>query len=261
MFSDAGPDVRWVGNERGYAGETNWSCIDAHDISPGHAPEARLNTGQREGASWIPAECDVSIRPGWFYHATENDKVKSVAELMEIYYRSVGRNGSMLLNLPPDRRGRIHENDFRRLMEFCAAREAAFGVDLARNKAVSVPIYSEILPEYGSWHLTDGKEDSCWCPSDGANTCSFTVHFDSKTKINQVHLREFILLGQRVEHYTIEAMIGREWQPLGEGTTIGNRRIVRFPGVSTDTVKVSITKSRACPVLKGISVYNALEVS
>ena len=121
MFCDAGPDVRWVGNEKGIAGDPSWATLNRDDFAPGEADEARLNRGDRPGTHWLPAECDVSIRPGWFYHASEDGKVKTPRELLDLYYQSVGRGASFLLNVPPDRRGRLHENDERSLRGFEAA--------------------------------------------------------------------------------------------------------------------------------------------
>src|SRR5208282_6245215 len=111
MFSDGGPDIRWVGNERGEAGATCWATLDRQDFAPGLADEARLNRGDRPGTDWLPAECDVSIRPGWFYHSREDNQVKTPRQLVELYYNSVGRGASFLLNVPPDRRGQISKND------------------------------------------------------------------------------------------------------------------------------------------------------
>ncbi|HRW55595.1 MAG TPA: alpha-L-fucosidase, partial [Phycisphaerae bacterium] len=136
IFSDAGPDVRWVGNENGFADETNWSTLRRNEFRPGGPNYRELTHGHADGAYWTPAECDVSIRPGWFYHAAEDDKVKSLSELLDIYDKSVGRNGVLLLNVPPDRRGLIHENDARRLAEFRDAIEATFRDNLALGKRV-----------------------------------------------------------------------------------------------------------------------------
>ena len=111
MFSDAGPDIRWVGNEQGVAGQTCWATLNAADFAPGRANEKRLNVGDRPGTDWIPAECDVSIRPGWFYHASEDRRVKTPGQLVDLYFKSVGRGATLMLNVPPDRRGQIHEND------------------------------------------------------------------------------------------------------------------------------------------------------
>ena len=129
MFSDVGPDCRWVGNERGYAGETNWSTLSPEGFTPGAGspPIDTLNSGNVHGTRWIPAEADVSIRPGWFWKESETQKLKSVDELMDIYFGSVGRNAVLLLNVPPDTRGRIPEADSIRLMEFRARRDSIFG--------------------------------------------------------------------------------------------------------------------------------------
>ena len=131
LFSDAGPDVRWVGNEKGIAGDPAWATLNRDDFAPGEADEARLNRGDRPGTHWLPAECDVSIRPGWFYHPAEDEKVKSPDELLDLYYQSVGRGASFLLNVPPDRRGRIHANDERSLRAFGRLLEQTFALDLA----------------------------------------------------------------------------------------------------------------------------------
>ena len=134
IFSDAGPDVRWMGNENGFAGETNWSLLDKSSIGIGQADSPGykfLNTGQADGKDWLVGECDVSIRPGWFYHPAEDGKVKSLEQLLDIYYKSVGRNAVLLLNLPPDRRGLIHENDMQRLKEFKATLDETFKTNLA----------------------------------------------------------------------------------------------------------------------------------
>ena len=117
-LADAGPDVRWIGNEKGFAGETNWSTINNQDITIGAADVSYLNTGDPQGSEWVVGECNVSIRPGWFYHENENQLVKTPQELIDIYYRSVGRNGVLLINIPPDQRGLFHERDIQVLKEF-----------------------------------------------------------------------------------------------------------------------------------------------
>jgi alpha-L-fucosidase len=133
MFSDAGPDIRWVGNERGFAGDPCWTTLDMTRPMryPGGSSEG-LNSGERPGTAWLPAECDVSIRPGWFYHAAEDAKVKTPAQLLDIYYKSVGRGACLNLNLPPDRRGRINERDVESLKSFRRILDATFATNLAR---------------------------------------------------------------------------------------------------------------------------------
>jgi len=140
IFSDVGPGCRWVGNENGFAGATNWSTLNVKGFEPGkNAPATTiLNRGDEDGEQWVPAESDVSIRPGWFYSAATDDKVKSLAQLLEIYYASVGRNSNLLLNVPVDRRGLIHANDSTRLMEFRRLLNETFKTNLARNAKVTV---------------------------------------------------------------------------------------------------------------------------
>jgi alpha-L-fucosidase len=120
VFSDIGPDVRWVGNENGIAGKTNWNYIDTTGFTRGAGGPSQkvLNTGSESGKQWVPAECDVSIRPGWFYHAEEDSKVKTGEQLFDLYLKSVGRGSNLLLNVPPDRRGLINEKDSAALMDF-----------------------------------------------------------------------------------------------------------------------------------------------
>ena len=133
MFSDGGPDIRWIGNESGFAGETCWATVNRAGTFPGHADGRTLVQGQRTGADWLPGEVDVSIRPGWFYHASEDQRVRSPANLLKIYYESVGRGANLILNIPPDRRGRIHENDVKSLREWRRLLDATFTTDLAQG--------------------------------------------------------------------------------------------------------------------------------
>src|SRR5579871_4891827 len=137
IFSDAGPDIRWVGNEAGHADPTNWCLLRRDEFYPGTPRSAELTSGHADGNYWVPAECDVSIRPGWFYHANEDDRVKTVAQLEDIYYRSVGENASMLLNLPVDRRGLVHETDAERIRELHTLLQATFAHDLAKGKSAT----------------------------------------------------------------------------------------------------------------------------
>jgi len=134
IFSDAGPDIRWIGNERGYAGKTNWSTISNDNIVVGGADTAYLNSGDPDGKSWVIPLCNTSIRPGWFYHEKEDDRVKTIQQLLDVYYKSMGRNGVLLLNIPPDRRGLFHENDIQVLKEFRSVLDETFATNLALGK-------------------------------------------------------------------------------------------------------------------------------
>ncbi len=180
IFSDAGPDIRWVGNERGIAGETNWSTRYNEGTFPGFADEKALNTGDENGTSWIPAECDVSIRPGWFYHANEDAKLKSVDQLMDIYYGSVGRNCNLLLNIGVDRRGLVNENDIARLMEFKRAREMAFANNLAKGTITASNTRGN-SKRFAAANVLDGSFESYWATDDGVKTASLTLNLGRET--------------------------------------------------------------------------------
>src|SRR5216117_1198672 len=193
LFSDAGPDIRWVGNERGIAGETCWATSNRDDFSPGNADPARLNRGDRPGTHWVPAECDVSIRPGWFYHKSEDDQVKTARRLVDLYYSSVGRGASFLLNLPPDRRGRIHDNDVRSLREFRRLLDATFSTDLAPGARVAASNVrgngrdARFVPE----NVLDKRRDTYWTTDDQIRTPDLTLDLSREVTFNVVRLREY----------------------------------------------------------------------
>lgn len=259
IFSDVGPGCHWVGNENGFAGETNWSRLDVEGFEPGlKAPSSEiLNHGNRDGASWIPAEADVSIRPGWFYSSSTDDKVKSVDELMTIYCNSVGRNANLILNVPPDRRGRIHPADSARLMEFRAAREKAFGHNLAANATVTASNTRSRKSKYAAAHLTDGLYDTYWTTDDKVSTSSFTINLDRPQTISAIMLQEYIALGQRIESFKVECRSSdnQPWVETAEGTTIGYKRILRWKPCPATAVKVTVKRSRACPVINNVELY------
>lgn len=254
IFSDAGPDLRWVGNERGFAGETNWSNRDNEGTFPGFADEKALNVGEENGAWWIPAECDVSIRPGWFYHQNEDNKLKSVQQLMEIYYASVGRNANLLLNIGVDRRGLVNENDVARLMEFRQARESIFKTNLAKGKITADNVRGKDKV-FSADKLLDNNFETYWAADDGVTKASLTLDFGRETEFNQVLLQENIALGQRVKKFSIQIWNGQGFETVAQATTIGYKRIIRFPKVKTDKLKVVIEDSKACPTLSTLEVY------
>ena len=256
IFSDAGPDIRWVGNEKGFAGETNWSSRDNEGTFPGFADEKQLNVGDENGASWIPAECDVSIRPGWFYHANEDEKVKSVEQLMNIYYGSVGRNANLLLNIGVDRRGLVNENDERRLMEFKAAREAAFKTNLAKGRATASNVRGKDA-RFGAAAVLDGNPKTWWATDDGVTTASLELDLGRETEFNTLLVQENIALGQRVKKFSLHYWNGGAWQPIAEQTTIGYKRILRFPAVRAGKLRLTIDAAKACPTITNVELYRA----
>ena len=239
IFSDAGPDIRWVGNERGFAGETNWSLLRRDEFYPGTPNTKDLPTGQENGTHWLPAECDVSIRPGWFYHAEEDNRVKSAAQLMDIYYGSVGRNGSLLLNLPVDRRGLVHENDVAALMTFRKARDAAFAHDLARGRPVTASD-ERGSREFAARNAVDGDEKTYWAVHDGITDAWLEVDLGREEPVNCALAEEAIALGEKVKAFSIEAFTQGAWQTVFDGTTIGHKRIARFPTVTASKVRLHI---------------------
>jgi alpha-L-fucosidase len=254
IFSDAGPDIRWVGNERGFAGETNWSTRDNEGTFPGFADEKALNVGDENGDRWIPAECDVSIRPGWFYHAKEDESLKSVEQLMDIYYSSVGRNANLLLNIGVDRRGLVNENDARRLMEFKKAREEAFKENLARGKAAATNVRGNA---FRAENVLDSDPATYWATGDGVTSASLEINFGRTLEFNRFLAQENIALGQRVKKFSVQIWNGSSWEMVARQTTIGHKRILRFPAVKTSRLKLVIEEAKAAPTIASIEIYNA----
>lgn len=257
LFSDAGPDIRWCGNERGYVGETNWNTISVDTLFPGKGRiNQLLNNGSENGNSWVPAEVDVSIRPGWFYHASENDKVRTPENLFKIYLESVGRGASLLLNLPPDRRGLIHENDIRALRGWKDLLDQAFSYNMAHEAKVSADSYRGNSGKYAPSNVTDCKKDTYWTTDDGILTESIEIDLGAPNKISYVVMQEYIRLGQRVKSFDIEVFMNEMWVKAGEGTTIGYKRIVPIEMEGkVSKVKINIRDSRACPIISNIAVY------
>jgi alpha-L-fucosidase len=252
MFSDAGPDFRWVGNESGVAGDPCWATLNLTNRYPGGRSDG-LNSGERPGTHWIPAECDVSIRPGWFYHASEDSKVKSPTQLLDIYYKSVGRGACLNLNLPPDRRGRIHENDILSLQGFRNTLDRTFERNLAREAKVvaSNTRGHAFRPE----SLLDGQKDTYWSTADSVTTAEVVLTFSSPTRFNVIALREFLPLGQRIEAFTLESRQEGEWHQFASATSIGNLRLLQVPEVTTTQVRLKITKAPVCPAISEFGLF------
>lgn len=260
IFSDIGPDVRWVGNESGFAGETCWAMlsVDGYGRGADGPPQSLLNEGDPAGRSWIPAECDVSIRPGWFFHAAENERVKSIADLMEVYERSVGHGAVWLLNVPADKRGRIHEIDAARLLELRRVLEETFALDLARAGDAAATNVRGGEASFGADKALDGDPSTYWATDDGTAQASLTVELRGGPRfVSHVVLAEPIALGQRVGAFIAQALVDDAWREIGRGTTIGRKRILRFAPVMTRAVRLTILGARACPLLSTISVFAA----
>ncbi|MCA0365514.1 MAG: alpha-L-fucosidase [Bacteroidetes bacterium] len=254
FFSDAGPDIRWVGNERGIAGSTNWNNISRDTLYAGKSGiENLLNTGNESGVNWVPAEVDVSIRPGWFYHKEEDDKVKTPEQLFDIYLTSVGRGSNLLLNIPPDRRGLIHENDVKALLGWRKLLNERFSKNLAQNAlAITNSNFSKKLT---SGNLTDGNHESYWAAKKGSQSADITIKLSGKYLVSYVEIQENIALGQRVKAFEVTFFENNQWVKKAEGTTIGYKRILKITPTETDKIRITIKDSKAEPVLSEVKVW------
>lgn len=255
MFSDAGPDVRWVGNERGMGSLTNWCLLNRAEMYPGGDFARILGAGHEDGNYWVPAEVDVSIRRGWFWHKSQDSLVRSPENLMELYYSSIGRNSNLLLNVPPDTRGLLHENDVKSLIGFKALREKEFSLELAKGKKIKAS--GTRSKEFSASNMNDGNPETYWASRDDLTSADIIIDLGAETEVNRILLQEYIKLGQRVQEFKVEALVNREWQQLIDGTTIGYKVIRKFPLVKTSKIKFTITKSKACPVISNIELYRA----
>ena len=256
FFSDAGPDIRWCGNESGYVQETNWNTITPDTLYAGKPDiTALLNTGSENGTAWIPAEVDVSIRPGWFYHAEEDSLVKSPETLFNIYLTSVGRGSNLLLNVPPDRRGLIHENDIAALKGFKALLGREFDDNLAEKSPVKADFVRGNSDQFAGNKTTDGDEETYWATDDGVTSGTLEIDLRKQNQVKYIVLQEYIKLGQRVKSFEIEVLKGDEWIKVAEGTTIGYKRIMKIDPLETSKIRISVKEAKACPLLSNVEVY------
>ena len=255
IWNDGGDrgDLRWVGTEAGYVGETNWSLLNAK----GDVTNDMLRFGLENGDSWVPGEVNTSIRPGWFYHTYEDRRVKTLPQLLNIFYSSAGRNGTLLLNFPIDTRGLIHENDAKASKDLAAAVKETFAVNLAEKAKVTASNIRGNSKDFGPEKVTDGNKETYWATDDGTTSASLTINFPKPITFNRFLVQEYIRLGQRVKAFTVEAFVDGTWKEVAKATTIGYKRILRFPGVKATQVRFTITDSKSCPVISNLGIYNA----
>lgn len=254
IFSNVGPGCRWMGNEEGVNGRTCWSTMNIEGFEPGRSPSQDiLNTGEKNGGAWVGSETDVSIRPGWFWRESENSRVKSLQDLLKIYYESVGRNSLLLLNVPADTRGHLHEIDSTRLMEWRAALDEIFAEDLASGAKVSAS--SNRGCRFSASKVLDSDYDSYWAAKDGQTSASLTLSLDGEKTFNRVMIQEYIPLGQRVEKFTIEALTAEGWKTIASETTVGYKRIVLVPETTASEIRINFVSCLACPVISTVGLY------
>ena len=256
LFSDAGPDVRWVGNEHGFAYPTTWSNLMRDSVYAG-MPEYsdKWATGQENGTHWVPAEADVSIRPGWYYHAYEDHKLKTLPELLEIYYQSIGQNSSLLINFPIDTRGLIPDSDVQAIRELAAKVKEDFAVNLATGAKVSAS--SSRGAGYAASQVLDGDYKSFWSSAGGERSASVELDFGQPRSFNRILIQEYVNLGQRVSAFTVEKEVEGKWLPLAQGTTIGYTRILRVPDTQAQKIRINFLEAKGEPLIAELGVYAA----
>ncbi|MBX5324465.1 alpha-L-fucosidase [Streptococcus cristatus] len=254
IFSTEGISIRWIGNERGYAGDPLWQKVKPNQLGT-EAELDYLQHGDPSGTLFSIGEVDVSLRPGWFYH--EDQDPKSLEELVEIYFHSVGRGTPLLLNIPPNQDGVFDEKDIRRLYEFAAYRDTLYREDLALGAKVSGPALS---PDYACHHLTDGLETSSWA-SDAELPIQLELDLGSPKTFDVIELREDLKLGQRIAAFHVQVELDGVWQEFGSGYTVGYKRLLRGSVVEVQKIRVTITEAQALPLLTKISLYKTPTLS
>lgn len=255
IWNDGGDraDLRWVGTEAGYVGETNWSLLNA----TGDVPEKMLRYGVENGNAWVPGEVNTSIRPEWFYHEREDRLVKTLPQLMDTYYNSIGRNGTLLLNFPIMPNGLIHEKDEKAVQAFAKATREAFALNLAKNARATASQVRGKSPAYNAGKAIDADLESYWATDDAVRNASLTLHFTKPTAFNRFLMQEPIRLGQRVKSFTVEAFVGGNWKEIAKETTIGYKRILRFPTVEATQLRLTILDAKGSPLISNLGVYKA----
>ncbi|KAI3974788.1 hypothetical protein MKX01_028048 [Papaver californicum] len=257
IFSDAGPDTRWVGDEAGVAGSTCWFLVNQSSLTIGHTDAKYSGGGDPQGQDWIPAECDVSIRPGGFWHPSELPK--SALTLLDIYYKSAGRNCLLLLNVPPSSSGLISDEDVQVLREFTELRRAIFSHNLAVDAVLAAS--STHGSSFGDSrfepsHVLEEGIFHYWAPEEDQSEWIIYLDFATSVSFNMIQIQEPIHMGQRVVSFHLEILSQGIWQTIIKGTTVGYRRLVRFPIVKSRQLRLVIDKARADPLISYLGIYS-----
>ena len=270
-----GPDIRWCGNEAGDTRASEWSVLPASLMTPEEVAAKSQTTDDEEfrnlkikeeerdlgsrrvlqyakTLSWRPAEADTSIRPGWFYHSSEDDRVRSLETLLDIWYRTVGGNCTLLLNIPPDRRGLFHETDVQRLADMGAYLRKTFAVNYAEDAVfTSDKDNGHDLPE----NMKTDSYDTFYKPFDGDYAVTLHIRLKEKKPVSHIVIKECIPYSQRIEHYVMEVKTADGWKEVNRGTTVGYQKIASFTVEETDEIRIRILDSRVCPVISFIGIY------
>ena len=265
IFSDVGWDVRWVGNERGEAAPTSWATYTPMPLDgkskagPGEVKDELNPEGTRHGDFWMPAECDVPLRKGWFFHPSENNTVKSPEKLFDIYLKSVGRGGALDLGLAPDTRGLLHEEDVKALQGFGELLGKTFAKDLAKDARIAASqVRGGSKSRYGTSKLTDGDRYSYWSTDDGISDPDLTIEWSEPRTFDLFRLRENIKLGQRIEAMEIDSWEDGRWKPIASASSIGACRLILLPApVTTQKIRVRVTKSPVCVALSELGIFHS----
>ncbi|MFT6479995.1 MAG: alpha-L-fucosidase, partial [Spirosomataceae bacterium] len=257
IFSDIGPDVRWVGNEKGFAAETHWATFTPEALTgktavPGNVNTETSSVGTRNGKYWTPAECDVPLRPGWFYHPEQDGKEKDADYLVDLYFKSVGRGACLDLGLSPTPEGKLHENDVRILKEFNAELTSIFSKNLTEAATISAGNSRNGFPVK---NLTDGDRYSYWATNDNTAATEIIVDFTKATSVNIIQLRENIKLGQRINRVNIAAWVNNKWQSVAEVESVGANRLIKLEKpIDSSKIKISLIAPVSI-TLSELSVY------
>ncbi|KAJ8543897.1 hypothetical protein K7X08_025515 [Anisodus acutangulus] len=257
IFSDAGPDTRWVGDEAGVAGRTCWSLFNCSAVKiGGYNDPIYSKEGDTFGHEWVPAECDVSIRPGWFWHPSE--KPKSAITLLDLYYKSVGRNCLLLLNVPPNSSGLISDEDIQVLKEFSELRNSIFSHNIAKSALLSASSTRGDSNDFrfGPENVIEEGLYTYWAPDQGQSDWELYLEFQQVITFNVLELQEPIQMGQRIIQFHLDILDENgKWQHMVSGTTVGYRRLLLFPTVKSHSLRLVIDKSRACPLISHVGIY------
>jgi alpha-L-fucosidase/lysophospholipase L1-like esterase len=253
-------DARYIGNEDGIASETNWAKVVPQQPGNPYWTPNQYGEGNPNGTAWQSGEADVPLRPGWFYHDWEDTHIKTLPELVDIYQKSVGRGANLLLNVSPDKRGKLVDSDINRLMELRNWIDQAYGVNLAAGSTASASNVRGNASAYAAGKLTDGQYDSYWATDDQVTSSHVDLNLGATKTFNAVTLQEYIPLGQRISGFNVQVRIGGSWTTVATGTTIGYKRIVTFDEVESDQVRINILSSQASPLLNFAGVYDIGEL-